>query len=374
MNVVSDKWLNIEMKGEKEATLKISGIIGGGWFEEGATKDQVSQDLEDIKAIKANVINVEVDSLGGSVLHGIAIYDMLKKHDAQIKVDVTGWTASIATVIAMAADPGELRASKNQQWLVHEARGLTWGTASTFESYAREINRVNDQIADIYVERTGKTKEAVLDIMGENQGEGEFYTTTEAMEQGFIDSVYSPSKSAMAAQVTQETLNKFKIKAKLNIKDMSEETTNVEETTETPVVETPNAEGNEEKVTLKSIAAVITATISAAFTAKEEDDKLPEVDVTALVEKTAGELRAEFETQLTAEVEKRDAIQAKLDASEAKLASSKVVDLNAKKPTEDPKLEGDAKPTGADAAAEQFKGNLSEGEKIVMNATSKKED
>ena len=107
----NSNWLNVEMKADKTAHLKIHGTIGGDWFEEGVTASQVEEDLKAISEIKANKIIVDLDSLGGSVDHGLKIYNLLKQSTASVEVKITGWTASMGTVIAMAAvsrtDPGD---------------------------------------------------------------------------------------------------------------------------------------------------------------------------------------------------------------------------------------------------------------------------
>ena len=103
-------------------------ITGAAWFEEGVTAEQVESDLEEIANIKADTIEVDLASLGGSVMHGMKIYNLLKSNKANIEINVTGWTASMGTVIAMAADEGKLKMVDNNHFLVHEARTYTAGT------------------------------------------------------------------------------------------------------------------------------------------------------------------------------------------------------------------------------------------------------
>lgn len=213
---IHNKWLEVTNQSDKIASIKIKGVIGGGFFEEGVTEEQVEQDLEAINKINADTIVVDLDSLGGSVKHGLKIHDLLKGSNAKIKVNITGWTASMGTVIAMAADKGELSMSENTQFLIHETRSIALGTKSQIESEAKFLGNLNNQLARIYAERSGISKEEALEIMAVNSGEGEFWSAEEAMERGFVDNVFKPEEvSRAAASVNQKQLNQYHIKATL---------------------------------------------------------------------------------------------------------------------------------------------------------------
>ncbi|HDR3896964.1 TPA: ATP-dependent Clp protease proteolytic subunit, partial [Bacillus cereus] len=79
-----------------------------------------------MKATSANVININLNSPGGDVFDGIAIYNQLKNHPAKIIINVDGLAASAASIIAMAAD--ELIMNTGSMLMIHEASTWTWGT------------------------------------------------------------------------------------------------------------------------------------------------------------------------------------------------------------------------------------------------------
>ena len=209
-----NKWLNVTNAASKVASIKIHGVIGGDWYEEGVTAEQVEQDLQAISEIKATTIKVDLASLGGSVMHGMKIYNLLKANSANIEVNVTGWTASMGTVIAMAADEGKLKMVDNNHFLVHEARTFSVGTKAQLEADSKFLDNINNDIAGIYAERTGLSKDDALALMSVNGGEGEFWNASETLDKGFIDSTYKPEKGATAS-ISQEELTKFKINAKI---------------------------------------------------------------------------------------------------------------------------------------------------------------
>lgn len=342
MNVVKDKWLSVSMQSDKIAKIKIHGVIGGDWFDEGVTDAQVEADLEGIKSLKADVIEVDLDSLGGSVKHGTKIYNLLKSNPAKINVNITGWTASMGTVIAMAGDSIEM--VDNSYFLIHEARTMSWGVKSQLEADAKFLDAINDTMADIYAKRIGDTKENMLTLMATNGGEGEFWTAAETLKRGFVDSVYTPEKqSRAAAMLTDKQLNEYKIKAKININ-------------------TENMKFNETK-----IGAAILGAVNAGLKALKPEEKTEE-NIEALVNTAANlvaeTLQEQFDKEKAESTEKfnalqveKDALQAKVDKSEAKGSEDKGGDASI----------GDAAPLSDSAKAmKEFASQLTEGDKIAM--------
>lgn len=289
-------WLHIEMKANKVAHLKIHGVIGGDWFDEGVTAEQVDRDLSEIEAIEANTIIVDLASLGGSVDHGLKIHNMLVENKANIEVNITGWTASMGTVIAMAADKGKLSMVNNSQFLIHESRAVIFGTQGSMKSAAKTLENVNTDIANIYSERTGLKQKDALALMSLNGGEGEFWGSKETKERGFVDKVYKPVR-AIAAHITQEDLTKYKIKAKIN-----------------------NQKNKVMKFNIKEIAAYVLSVVGIGVAKLSDEDKTTEnlenlvnegvkIAVEALQPKI-DEALAEKDAEITALTTERDALKA----------------------------------------------------------------
>ena len=345
---MSKDWLNITGAAEKVANIKIHGVIGGDWYEEGVTAEQVEADLEAISEIKASTIKVDLSSLGGSVMHGMKIYNLLKANSANIEVNVTGWTASMGTVIAMAADEGKLKMVDNNHFLIHEARTYTAGTKAQLEADAKLLDNINNVIADIYAGRTGLSKPEALALMGVNGGEGEFWNASETLSKGFVDYTYKPAQGATAS-VTQTQLNEFKINAKINqtnnnMFDKTKISANVKKAYEAVL----NTFSAEEKVEEKNIEAGIAKAVDAVVDVLEENVKA---------------FKEAKELELTAKVTELSDLQAKYDVLKAGDSNAAGSDAN---------LEGNGKLSASDIAAEQFKASLSESDKLMFSVNAKK--
>lgn len=108
-----------------------------------------------LHGLDAKTINVHINSGGGDVFEGVAIYNLLENKDAHIVVHIDGVAASIASVIAMAGD--ERVIAKNASMMVHKAWAVTIGNSDDHDAQSTLLKMVDQQILDLYVERTGKT-------------------------------------------------------------------------------------------------------------------------------------------------------------------------------------------------------------------------
>lgn len=187
----------------KTKEINISGYIGipEWWqFDESmqdeivSTKEKMRMQLKDIANSKVDKILLKIDSFGGDVNHGLAIYNALKETKAEIEAEYIGFSASIATVIASAADV--VRIPENMMILIHEGRGIAIGVQSDMEAYSKWLKDINDNVSGIYAKKTGKTKEEMRSLMARNGGEGEWLTAQEAKELGLVDEVYEPMRAA----------------------------------------------------------------------------------------------------------------------------------------------------------------------------------
>jgi len=138
-------------------------------------------------------IVVRLNSPGGSVFEGVAIYNALAKHPARVVIEVDALAASAASVIAMAGD--EIRMAKGAYMMVHEAWGFTQGPAEDHEKNAELLRKLSGTIADIYEARTKVPKRKVVEMMAAET----WLTADEALSQAFATSVHSHKASPIAA-------------------------------------------------------------------------------------------------------------------------------------------------------------------------------
>lgn len=119
---------------------------------------------EALDELAGKPIDVHIASDGGNVAAGVAIYNMLKQHDAEVNVYIDAWAASIASVIAMAGN--KIYMPENAFLMVHNPSGGAFGDASYLRAVADWLEKLRDMIAETYAKRSlGNDKEAFLDLM-----------------------------------------------------------------------------------------------------------------------------------------------------------------------------------------------------------------
>ncbi len=190
----------IRMVGDVAEVLVYDMIGGGGFFEEGITAKAFRQQL---KGVKSKVINLRINSPGGSVTEAAAMLSALDDHPARIEVDVDGLAASAASVLAMAGDT--VRMSASALMMVHDPYSGVMGGAADMRRMADLLDSVREQIIDRYAKKTGaKTSR---DRLAEMMRDETWFTPAEAVAAGFADSI-TPGRQ-IAACVSAETLERM---------------------------------------------------------------------------------------------------------------------------------------------------------------------
>lgn len=146
--------------------------------------------VKDLAGVKAATIRLRMNSPGGNVFDGIAIYNALKSHPASVHVQVDGLAASIASIIAMAGD--SIHMAKNAFLMIHNAWALAIGDSEEMRKMADVLDKIDTTMVKTYVERTGSNQRDVRRMMSEET----WMTADEAKEHGFADSVGDPVEAA----------------------------------------------------------------------------------------------------------------------------------------------------------------------------------
>ncbi len=180
----------IKVKANKSAEIYIYEDIGDGWMG-GLSAKRFADEVKSLG--KMSTLNVRINSAGGSVFDGIAIYNTLRKHSARVIVDIDALAASIASIIAMAGD--EIRMSANSFMMVHDPWIVTGGNAAELREQADLLDKVRTQLVDTYVNRSSIDEDAISAMMAEET----WLTADEALEAGLVDTVTEEFK--MAARV-----------------------------------------------------------------------------------------------------------------------------------------------------------------------------
>lgn len=186
--------LAFAIRGEGSDTLEIDVYddIGESWWGEGVSAKSVRKALRD--AAGAKNIKLRVNSRGGDVFDGFAIYNLLRDHPARVEADVDALAASMASVILMAAD--EIRVAQGSMVMIHNPWSIAIGDAEEMRSTAEVLDKIRGQIADAYVARTGQDLAQVIDWMDAET----WLTAEEAVGLGFADTLKGATKArALAA-------------------------------------------------------------------------------------------------------------------------------------------------------------------------------
>jgi ATP-dependent Clp endopeptidase proteolytic subunit ClpP len=178
------------IRGEGSETLEIDvyDVIGDSWFGDAVTAKSVRASLKGAK--NAKQITLRVNSAGGDVFDGFAIYNLLNEHPAHVVAHVDALAASMASVIVMAAD--EIHIAPNAMLMIHNPWTMAMGDAEDLRAGAELLDKLRGQIADAYVARTGLERDEVLALMDAET----WMTAAEAKERGFVDVVKSAKKKS----------------------------------------------------------------------------------------------------------------------------------------------------------------------------------
>lgn len=211
---MNEKWYNIQNKAGSATDVYIFDEIGM-W---GITAQNF---ISDIKDLKDTPINLRINSLGGDVFDGLAIYNIIKKRTAKTTVYIEGIAASIATIIALGAD--EVVMSENSLFMIHNASGGAMGESKDLQKTAQVLDKITRQLAEVYESKTGLSQETIQDMMDEET----WLNAQEAFELGFIDTISDAIKIAAKYDVSKfKNITQEEIKNKLSININNKKMTN----------------------------------------------------------------------------------------------------------------------------------------------------
>lgn len=182
-------------------TISIYSIIGQDpWTGEGFTAKRMAAAL---RGIGKNAVTVNINSPGGDMFEGLAIYNLLREHPAKVTVKVMGVAASAASVIAMAGD--DVLMGTGSVLMIHNAWGLVIGNRHDFADAADVFSTYDKSMAAIYAARTGMSEDEILAMLDgpSRSSDGTYMTAAEAIEKGFADGEFEGTQQAQAIEAAQ---------------------------------------------------------------------------------------------------------------------------------------------------------------------------
>lgn len=174
-------WIpSIKAAKEDDNTISIFDPIGFDWWTgEGVTAKRISAALY---SIGENPVTVNINSPGGDVFEGLAIYNLLREHKAKVTINILGLAASAASFIAMAGD--EIRIAKAGFLMIHNGWVSMAGNRNELREIADFLEKIDSTLATIYSDRTAIKQDEIQQLMDDET----WLNGEDSVEQGFADS------------------------------------------------------------------------------------------------------------------------------------------------------------------------------------------
>lgn len=179
----------IKQKTQGTLDLYIYGDVkadGYDWWREEVIRSETSANtFRDELAAHPEVsqINIYINSQGGSVIEGTAIYNQLKRHPAHKTVYVDGFACSIASVIAMAGD--EVVMPRNTMMMLHNMWMVVQGNAAELRKAADDLDKMNEAGREAYLQKAGD--KLTPEMIAQMEDDETWLTAQECMEYGLAD-------------------------------------------------------------------------------------------------------------------------------------------------------------------------------------------
>lgn len=273
---------NVEAAGDNE--LIIDGVIASeSWWDDEVTPKMFREELGG----HSGNITVRINSPGGDVFAGVAIYNMLNEHQGEVTVKVDGIAASIASLIAMAGD--KIVMLPGSMMMVHNPWTFAAGNADDLEQVVESLKKCGESMVPIYVARTGQTEEKIKELLKAET----WLTGEDAVELGFADEAVkakaSMSDSIKNALSFASDVQSAVMQPVMSMKARKEEATNdadepekpaevTTEESETESTETEEVETETTEVT-EPVEAEIKESVEAKETVMTEQEKIAATQV-----------------------------------------------------------------------------------------------
>ena len=204
---VFDKWSDdaagIRALERGDNVITMFDIIGEDfWSGGGVTAKKVASQLRAI----AGPVEVQINSPGGDMFEGIAIYNVLREHPHDVTVKVMGMAASAASIIAMAGDTVEIGAASFM--MIHNCWVLAMGNRHDMRETAEFLEPFDAAMVDVYAARSGQKAEDIAKWMDAET----FMSGSQAIERGFADALLAADKITTdeKAQASDRQVNELR--------------------------------------------------------------------------------------------------------------------------------------------------------------------
>jgi ATP-dependent Clp protease, protease subunit len=164
---------------DEDRSISVYDVIGHDyWTGEGVTAKRIAGAL---RSLGKGPVTVNINSPGGDLFEGLAIYNLLREHKGEITVKVLGVAASAASIIAMSGDVAQI--ARSGFLMIHNTWVMAVGNRNDLREYAEKLEPFDEAMADIYAARTGAERKEMSKLMDAETWLG----GTRAIEDGFAD-------------------------------------------------------------------------------------------------------------------------------------------------------------------------------------------
>ncbi len=205
---------------DNEVDIQIYGdITSWEWFESDISSYTLSKQIEGLECDK---INVYINSYGGEVAEGLAIYNQLKRHKAKVKTVCDGFACSAASVVFMAGD--ERIMSTASLLMIHNAWTYASGNSKELRKQADDLDVITQASINAYMQEVNITEEELKQMLDNET----WIAPQEALEKGFITTIVNEKEVEEVSQSVKKSLMKLILSAKNkeNQEDDEDDTTN----------------------------------------------------------------------------------------------------------------------------------------------------
>jgi len=183
---------------DNEASIYIFGdIVSWEWFENEVSSYTLAKEIE---GLDVDVINVYINSYGGEVAEGLAIYNQLRRHRAKIKTYCDGFACSAASVVFMAGD--ERIMSNASLLMIHNAWMHTAGDQNHLRKDADDLETINQASVNAYLNHVAITEDELKAMLDAET----WISPAEAVKMGFATAMAEPAPGGVASQSYQKRL------------------------------------------------------------------------------------------------------------------------------------------------------------------------
>ena len=328
VNNIKNESINFKISVNGNSEIEISGEIGQSFFSDGYTFDKFKNDLNQING----KIIINIKSMGGSLFEALAIYDHIRSLKNKVVTKIVGSSASAATLISLAGDTRYI--TQNSRYLIHKPMIAAMGNSDDFKRVIEQLEDLDRQVVNLYVQRTKLTEEEVVNLMKEEK----FISSEKAITMGFVDDyvkdkdyvkpeeIENNDKNIKTEDMNAEILKMLGVEndaeAKEKIENMltqiSEFTNKIDNTTQEATTEVENNVETEIEATQESASEDVNDVINEVNDENDAEEEKEEDEAEDVKEDEDAENEKDDEKEADAEEEEKEDAEAEEDVEKLK--------------------------------------------------------